>query len=235
MKNLQTFFVFFSTNRTVTRKAYYIMEKYALQYRGLIFFIMFALCLSEIICRSCEDEDQTPRQPGWVGPGRGPTWRLEDAQAWPGRQQGRRTTISWRRLELYLQSNILVMILLRLSLLVSSLGLLLSSLSLLPAMMIHFKQANLGSFLPFTTTLKVNTQHLNTQQLIIKSQTQCSSALCSLTSFLFLSMFRRVWTESTRERESPAGLWTISTPVFTSWKRTQSMFPSPSWCSVWST
>jgi len=46
------------------------------------------------------------------------------------------------------------MILLRLSLLVSSLGLLLSSLSLLPAMMIHFKQANLGSFLPFTTTLK---------------------------------------------------------------------------------
>ena len=54
--------------------------------------------------------------------------------------------------------GVLVMILVRLSLLVSSLGLLLSSLSLLPAMMIHFKQANLGSFLPFTTTLKVNTQ-----------------------------------------------------------------------------
>ena len=48
------------------------------------------------------------------------------------------------------------MILLRLSLLVSSLGLLLSSLSILSVIMLHFKQANLASFLPFITTLKVN-------------------------------------------------------------------------------
>ena len=41
-------------------------------------------------------------------------------------------------------------------LLVSSLGLLISSLSILPVIILHFKQANLASFLPFITTLKVN-------------------------------------------------------------------------------
>ena len=48
------------------------------------------------------------------------------------------------------------MILVRLSLLVSSVGLLVSSLSILPVILLHFTQANLASFLPFITTLKVN-------------------------------------------------------------------------------
>ena len=47
------------------------------------------------------------------------------------------------------------MILVRLCLLVSSLGLLLSSLSILPLVLLHFKQANIAYFLPFITTLQV--------------------------------------------------------------------------------
>ena len=46
------------------------------------------------------------------------------------------------------------MILVRLSFLVSSLGLLFSFLSLLPVIMFHFRQANLGTLLPFITTLR---------------------------------------------------------------------------------
>ena len=47
------------------------------------------------------------------------------------------------------------MILVKLSLLVSTLGLMLSSLSILPLILLHFKQANIAYFLPFFTTLQV--------------------------------------------------------------------------------